>query len=70
LMMGEHKHKGGGNPHPSGYSLGWVRPRTLLLWALVDLDLVRRRLVGIAGWAESRCVLRQVVSKLLNVRKT
>jgi hypothetical protein len=22
LMMGEHKHKGGGNPHPSGYSLG------------------------------------------------
>jgi hypothetical protein len=30
-------------------------PRVLMLWALVDLGLVRCRLVGIARWAGSRC---------------
>jgi hypothetical protein len=55
LMVGEHNIKVEVVLTHQASLLGWVRPRAWLLWAPVDLGLVRRWLVGIAGRAGFRC---------------
>jgi hypothetical protein len=54
-MLGEHNIKVGAVLTLQVSLLGLVRPRAMLLWAPVDLGLVRHHLVGIAGRAGFRC---------------